>query len=107
VSPSFPTIEVIETEWGGAARIAPPQSPSLLDACEDSGAPVPFNCRGASCSTCRIRVLEGAELLEPPNEIERELLEAYKQPPEVRVACSAELRACTGTLRIEPLGPVD
>lgn len=103
---SFPKIEFTETKWGKALRVDQPRSESLLEICEDHDAPVPFACRGASCSNCRVGVVEGSELLHPPNEIESEFLNAYKQPANVRLACCAKIKKGDGILRLESLGPL-
>jgi len=49
-----------------------------------------------------VQVLEGAELLEPPNEAEAELLAILRGPPGSRLACQAEVRSGAGVLRIRP-----
>jgi ferredoxin len=65
----------------------------LVDLCDESPAQVPFSCRSASCGTCRVIVLEGAELLEPPGEDELELIEILGEDPKTnRLACQARLR---------------
>ncbi len=76
---------VIEVPGGG----------KLVDVCDTSAAPVPFSCRSASCGTCRIEVLEGAELLEPALDEELEVLDVFgDDPKKKRLACQARL--CTG-----------
>jgi ferredoxin len=65
----------------------------LLDLCDEHGVGVPFSCRSASCGTCRIDVLEGAGLLEPPADEELEVLDIFGDDPgERRLACQARLR---------------
>lgn len=79
----------------------------LMDACERHGADVEFSCRAASCSTCRVQVLAGAELLAPPDAFERELLAALGHPEAIRFCCSARVAdaAVSGTVCMLPLGP--
>ncbi len=79
----------------------------LMDACEQHGTAVEFSCRAASCSTCRVQVLAGAELLAPADAWERELLLALGNPAATRFCCSARLAAdaASGTVRLLPLGP--
>jgi ferredoxin len=72
----------------------------LLDVCDAAHAPVAFSCRGATCATCRVIVLEGADLLEPPDDAERALLAGLSSPPETRLACQAVVRAGEGLLRL-------
>ncbi len=84
----------------GPAVTADDESGKLVDIIDDVGAPVPFSCRGASCGTCRVEVLEGIELLEPPSSEEREVLEVFFDPPNYRLACSARVKSGLGTIRL-------
>lgn len=79
----------------------------LMDACERHGAAVEFSCRAASCSTCRVQVLAGSELLAPADAWEQELLLALGNPAATRFCCSARLAddARGGTVRLLPMGP--
>lgn len=89
-----------------AVRFVAAGTTSLADLCDAHGAPVEFSCRAASCSTCRVEVLMGAELLEPPGFMEQELLTALGNPEHIRFCCTAELRrGSQGELRLRALGP--
>jgi ferredoxin len=80
-----------------------PGETRLVDLCDQESAPVPFSCRSACCGTCRVSVLEGGELLEPAEEDELEVLDAFGDDPAVvRLACQARLRAGAGRLRVRP-----
>jgi 2Fe-2S ferredoxin len=80
-----------------------PGEARLVDLCDEESAPVPFSCRSACCGTCRVAVLEGGELLEPAQEDELEVLDAFgDDPAAVRLACQARLRAGPGRLRVRP-----
>jgi 2Fe-2S ferredoxin len=97
-------VPVVVFESPGAAPIEvdAPGGARLIDVCDAHDAPIPFSCRSASCGTCRILVLEGAEVLEPPAEDEVALLELMGDDPRVlRLACQARLRA-HGRLRVRP-----
>jgi 2Fe-2S ferredoxin len=84
--PGLPTREV---RVEGGAR--------LLDVCDEESLGVPFSCRSASCGTCRIDVLEGGALLEPPADEELEVLDIFgDDPAERRLACQVRLRAGEG-----------
>lgn len=72
----------------------------LLDICDDAGAPVSFSCRGASCGTCRVRVLEGGALLDEVGVHEQEVLDAFGDPPGYRLACAARIKAEAGLVRL-------
>ena len=74
-----------------------------MDLCDEHFAPVPFSCRSATCGTCHVDVLEGAELLEPPNDMEAELLGILRGPPKSRLACQAVVRATSGILKVRPV----
>jgi ferredoxin len=76
-----------------------PAGTRLLDLCDERDAPVPFSCRDASCGTCRVDVLEGRELLEPPNPEELAVLGVFgDDPSRRRLAC--QLRVARGSGRI-------
>jgi ferredoxin len=75
----------------------------LVDLCDERTAPVAFSCRSASCGTCRIEVLEGAELLEPPRDEELDVLDLFgDDPARCRLACQARVRPGAGRLRVRP-----
>lgn len=55
-------------------------------------AEVPYSCRSATCGTCRVEVVEGAEALSPPDEDELEVLEIFGDTPDrVRLSCQMRL----------------
>ena len=57
----MPTIE-FEGVGLAADKIAEaPDGGDLVDICDRVLAPIPFSCRSASCGTCHIDILEGAE----------------------------------------------
>lgn len=83
-----------------------PDNANLRDLCLREGARLYFglapwlNCRGrARCGSCRVRVVEGAELLSPPSPFERSRLPDAK--PELRLACQAHVR---GPVKIDTRG---
>ncbi len=81
-----------------------PAGTALVDLCDDRNAPVPFSCRSASCGTCRIDVVEGGELLEPPRDEELDVLDIFGDDPKRRrLACQARLRASDGRLHVRPV----
>lgn len=80
-----------------------PEGAALIDVCDAHGAPVPFSCRSASCGTCRIDVIEGADLLEPPRDDELDVLDAFgDDATRRRLACQAKLRRGPGRLVVKP-----
>lgn len=60
----------------------------LLDVLDDrGGVGLPLSCRGANCAICRVRVLRGRELLEPPVAREQDTLRANGAGADERLAC--------------------
>ena len=88
-------VPTVEVDAPGGTR--------LVDLCDERNAPVPFSCRSASCGTCRIDVLEGADLLEPPRDEELDVLDIFgDDPARRRLACQAQVRAGSGRVRVRP-----
>ena len=52
---------------------------------------VPFSCRSASCGTCRVEVLGGADALSVAEEDELEVIEIFGDEPGVRLCCQLVL----------------
>ena len=100
----MPQIEFVASAVGRKKTVDVPEGGALVDVCDEFLAPVPFSCRSASCATCHIEVLEGAELLEPPEAEERALLEILVGLPNARLACQAQVKPGPGLLRVRPIG---
>ena len=65
-----------------------PRGWTVLETSRHCGIPHRAMCGGrARCSTCRVRVIEGASRCPPPGPDERETLERVRASPEVRLAC--------------------
>jgi 2Fe-2S ferredoxin len=97
---------VFESSGGGVVETDAPDGGCLVDLCDDHQAPVPFSCRSASCGTCRVDVLEGAEFLEPAHVDELEVLDLFgDDPARCRLACQARVRGGRGRLRIRAADP--
>jgi adenylate cyclase len=89
--------------YAGGRVVTVPRGHSVLEASRGAGIPHNALCGGrARCSTCRVRVGEGAAALPPPGPAERAVLERMKTPPNVRLAC--QLRP-TADLTVQPLLP--
>jgi ferredoxin len=99
-----PTIVFVASAIGAEKRVEAPEGGDLLDLCDEVLAPVPFSCRSASCGTCQVEIVEGAELLEPPAAAERELLALLDGPANDRLACQARVKKGPGLLRLKPVG---
>ena len=77
---------------------------SLLEASRECNHPHAGVCGGRGrCSTCRVRVRKGAELLPPPSPAEVAVLERVRAGPDVRLACQSIPAA--GSIDITPLLP--
>lgn len=99
----MPKIEFLASIAGGAKEADAPAGGPLLDICDSALAPVPFSCRSASCATCHVEVLAGAELLEPPDEPEQDLLDIVGGPAGSRLACQVIVKAGPGLIRLRSL----
>ena len=76
---------------------------SVLEALRDAGIPHAAVCGGrARCTTCRVRVGQGAKALPPPEAVEASALNRIEAEPNVRLAC--QLRP-SKSLHITPLLP--
>ncbi len=102
------TLVVFESAENGVAtvEVEAPAGTRLVDLCDERNAPVPFSCRSASCGTCRIDVLEGADLLEPPRDEELDVLDIFgDDPARRRLCCQARIGAASGRIRVRPADP--
>ncbi len=77
--------------------LAVPDNATLREACVHEGVPLYRglarwgNCGGrARCGTCLVRILSGAEHLNPPTPLEQR--RRVDQAPELRLACQAAVR---------------
>ena len=78
-----------------------PDGGALVDLIDANNAPIPFSCRSASCATCRIYVIEGAELFTEAEDEELAILDVFgASPKEQRLACQAKLRPVAGKVRV-------
>jgi 2Fe-2S ferredoxin len=97
----MPVVRFEASGAGASIEIEAPDGAYLVDLCDQTSAPVPFSCRSASCGTCRVDLLEGAALLEPPSEAELDVLCLFGDDPgHRRLACQARLRSGQGRKRL-------
>jgi 2Fe-2S ferredoxin len=93
----MPEITFESSDGSQKKTVNAPNGGALADICDDNAAPIPFSCRSASCATCHIEVIEGADALLPPEAEELDVLEAVcSAPPRFRLACCAKLKAGPG-----------
>jgi ferredoxin len=98
-----PRIEFLASPAGSAKTVEAPEGGALLDLCDEHLAPIPFSCRSATCATCQIEVLSGAELLEAPEAAEQDLLDIVGGPSNSRLACQAVVKPGPGLIRLRSL----
>jgi 2Fe-2S ferredoxin len=95
---------IFESPTAAALEVDCPDGGCLVDVCDEQSAPVPFSCRGATCGTCRLDVLEGAELLMDPSEEELDVLAVFGDAPtRRRLACQAIVLPGKGRIRVRPV----
>ncbi|WP_284735545.1 adenylate/guanylate cyclase domain-containing protein [Dongia deserti] len=91
----------ITVSYPNGKRVVIQPGTSLLEASRIGGIPHASVCGGRSrCSTCRVRVIEGVDLLPPPQEEEDRVLARIHAPPGVRLACQTRP---TAPVTIQPL----
>jgi 2Fe-2S ferredoxin len=93
----MPEITFESSDGSRKKTVNAPTGGALVDLIDDNEAPIPFSCRSASCATCHLEVLEGADALMPPETEELDVLDAIcSPPPRYRLACCAKLKAGAG-----------
>jgi 2Fe-2S ferredoxin len=95
-----PRVEFLESIFGPGKAIEAPEGGALVDLCDEHYAPIPFSCRSATCGTCHVVIVKGAEHFEPPNPEEAELLAILRGPRSSRLACQAVLKAEPGLVQL-------
>jgi adenylate cyclase len=78
----------VQIHYVNGPVVASAKGPTLLEMSRANGIPHTALCGGRGrCTTCRVIVEEGAELLHPPSEAEARSLTAVNAPPNARLAC--------------------
>jgi adenylate cyclase len=91
----------VRITYPGHRVVAVPSGFSVLEASRWAGIPHASVCGGRGrCSTCKVRIVEGAQWLEAPGPVERLTLHRIGAPSSVRLAC--QLRP-SADLSVEPL----
>lgn len=86
-------IEIVDASGAVVVDAACDVGDAVLDVCDEVRAGVPFGCRNASCGSCVVEVLEGADALEPPSRLETSVLRHHAVAEGDRLACRAVLAA--------------
>jgi adenylate cyclase len=91
----------VRITYPGDRIVAVPPGFSVLEASRWAGLPHVSVCGGRGrCSTCKVRIIHGAQGLEAPRPVERRTLRRVGAPPAVRLAC--QLRPAVD-ISVEPL----
>ncbi|MGI9357089.1 MAG: adenylate/guanylate cyclase domain-containing protein [Rhizobiaceae bacterium] len=77
--------------------------PTLLEMSKMAGVPHASVCGGKGrCSTCRVKVINGAKFLESPKEAEQRVLARFGATPDIRLACQVRPKNDMTVLRLLP-----
>lgn len=96
---------VISISYPGDRNVQVPVGCAVLDASRRARIPHASICGGRGrCTTCRVRVLRGVELLPAPSLSEHSALQRLQAGPSVRLACQLRPR---GDVAVLPLLPPD
>lgn len=78
----------IRIQYVDGPEVSSQKGPTLLEISRANGVPHTALCGGRGrCTTCRVIIEDGADLLHPPNEAEARSLSAVNAPPNARLAC--------------------
>lgn len=78
----------VKVSYAGGEDVLTEQGASLLEISRNHNIPHASVCGGrARCSTCRVRILEGLEGVEPPTDEEQRVLDRVGAAANVRLAC--------------------
>ncbi|MEO1193427.1 MAG: adenylate/guanylate cyclase domain-containing protein [Pseudomonadota bacterium] len=87
--------------YPGGKAVQVPAGTTILEASQLNGIAHASVCGGRGrCSTCRVRVLQGAAALPEASAEERRVLRNVNAPPDVRLACQSKP---SGPIEVEPL----
>lgn len=103
----MPHLRIEANSLGAAVESDEPEGGRLLDICDDVEAPIPFSCRGASCGTCRVKILEGERFLDSAGDEELYVLNLFGDPPGSRLACMVNIRPGEGHIRLARIEDMD
>jgi len=59
----------------------------------DGKSSVLFACKAGVCGSCKVKVIEGMENLEPPTEEEKKALETFGTDPKERILCLCKIKS--------------
>src|SRR5262249_53093271 len=83
-----PRLHGIRCRYPGGHVVSVSRGFSVLEASRWAGLPHASVCGGRGrCSTCKVRIIQGAKWLDRPGPVERLTLRRIAAPPTVRLAC--------------------
>ncbi len=81
----------IHIRYVDGPEVTTSKGPTLLEVSRANGVPHTALCGGRGrCTTCRVIIEDGADLLHPPSEAEARSLSAVNAPPNARLACQIQ-----------------
>ncbi len=94
---------VVRIDYPGGVRVGVPRGLTILEASQLRRVPHAAVCGGRGrCSTCRVRVVRGADHLPAPSPAELKVLSRVRAGPDVRLACQTRPE---GDISVELLLP--
>ena len=94
----------LSVTYADGTRLDATSGLTLLEISRMNNVPHASLCGGRGrCGTCRVRILDGLDILPPASEIERRTLNRIEADPDTRLACQVVARS--GAIRIERLLP--
>ncbi len=98
---------MVTVEWiDRAMELSITAGDRLLDALDERPQTgMAFGCRSGHCGTCRVRIVEGIDLVRAAAPDERETLTALGAGADERLACQLRVDAEHGRLRIVTTAP--
>lgn len=93
----------VRIQYGSGKAVPATKGMTVLEVSRRNGIPHASVCGGRGrCSTCRIRIGQGLDLLPTPSDAETKVLARIAAPPNVRLACQTEV---LDGLEVTPLLP--
>ncbi len=69
-------------------------------------ADVPYSCRSASCGTCRVEIVKGAEAFGPADDDELEVIDIFGDGDNVRLCCQLKIAKDTDEIVLRVCDPM-
>ena len=97
-------IIVVDDLGEKSVDIENPGDTTVLSLLNDHSIEIPYGCQSTSCGVCRVKVLDGSDLLQEARSVENDVLDLGTEDNSQRLACTAVFKAgASGTLKIQAL----